>query len=402
MQDNQSRLNYLYHRWLAKTASEAERQEFLQVLESTRPESGLTPLMKEAWDTIQEEEALFSLQQKNDLATLILSNASGTGKPAAPVVQMKPRRRSWLGYAAACVLLLGAGGAIYYSLVRQPEPSITGLAENGNVPKIIPGGERAVLTLADGSQIVLDSAGNGLLAQQGNVQVLKMANGQITYDLKGAAQSEMMNTMRTPRGGQYQLTLPDGSRVWLNAASSISFPAAFAGKQRKVSITGEAYFEVAKNAAQPFLVDIAGQSTVEVLGTSFNINAYRDDENIRSTLVTGGIRVSDNSATQKTVVLKPGQACFDGKVETTDIARDIAWKNGIFDFSGKSFQSVMKEIERWYDLQVQYKGAIPTFKFSGQMDRGVQLEDLMKFLQQYGLRIQLEGRKLIIADQQNG
>ncbi|MGN6416786.1 MAG: FecR family protein [Pseudobacter sp.] len=358
--------------------------------------------MKEAWDTIQEEEELFSLQQKNDLASLILSNAARAGETAVPVIQMKPRRRSWLGYAAAVVLLLGACAAIYFSVVRQPDHSATDLAENGNPLKIIPGGERAVLTLADGSQIVLDSAGNGLLAQQGNVQVIKMANGQIAYDPRGAAQSEMMNTMRTPRGGQYQLTLPDGSRVWLNAASSISFPASFDGKQRKVSITGEAYFEVAGNPAQPFLVDIAGQSTVEVLGTSFNINAYRDDESIRSTLVTGGIRVSDNGATQAAIVLKPGQVWFNGKVETTDIARDIAWKNGIFDFSGKSFQSVMKEIERWYDLQVQYKGAIPTFKFSGQMDRGVQLEDLMKFLQQYGLRIQLEGRKLIIAGQQNG
>lgn len=397
MQDNQSRLTYLYGQWLSKTASEAERQEFLLLLETTGPENGLPPLMKEAWDTIREEEGLFSLRQKNDLATLILKNTAMAAGPEHPVVQIQAPRRSWLRYAAAVVLLLGATATVYFSLFREADPPAP--AENGNLSKVLPGGDRAVLTLADGSEIVLDSAGNGLLAQQGNVEVIKLANGQISYALKGAAQAGMMNTMRTPRGGQYQLNLPDGSRVWLNAASSISFPASFAGRQRKVAVTGEAYFEVVKDAAQPFLVDVDGQSTIEVLGTSFNINAYRDDEGIKSTLVTGSIKVSGMDTKQHAAVLKPGQAWFNGKVETTDIARDIAWKNGIFDFGGKSFQSVMKEIERWYDLQVQYKGAVPDFKFSGQMDRGVQLGDLIRFLQQYGLRIQLEGRKLIIAEQ---
>ena len=397
MQDKESRLNYLYERWLTKTASGAERQEFWLLLETIGMESGLAPLMKDAWNAMQEEDDLFSLQQKNDLATRILKNTA-TAELSQPVIQMQAPRRSWLRYAAA-VLLLGATVAVYLTVFRQSGQRSGGLAQNEKLSKIHPGGERAVLILADGSEIVLDSAGNGLLAQQGNVEVIKLANGQIAYDLKGAAQAEMMNTMRTPRGGQYQLTLPDGSRVWLNAASSISFPASFVGKQRRVKVTGEAYFEVAKNQAQPFLVDVDGQSTIEVLGTSFNINAYRDDEGIRSTLVTGSIKVSGNGAKQDAAVLKPGQAWSDGKVGATDIARDIAWKNGIFDFSGKSFQSVMKEIERWYDLQVQYKGTIPSFKFSGQMDRGVQLEDLVRFLQQYGLRIQLEGRKLMIAEQ---
>ncbi len=267
--------------------------------------------------------------------------------------------------------------------------------ENQPSPKILPGGDRAILTLADGSQIVLDSAVNGMLAEQGNAQVVKLSSGQIAYNLQGNAHSEMLNTMSTPKGGQYQLTLPDGSRVWLNAASSITFPAAFVGKQRKVKITGEAYLEVTKNKDKPFMVDIDGQASVEVLGTSFNVNAYRDDESIKSTLVTGSIKVSTGN---NYAVLKPGQAFMNGQVTSTDIARDIAWKNGIFDFTGKSFQSVMKEFERWYDIQVQYKGAIPAFKLKGEMDRGVQLENLMQFLQQYGLDIQLEGRNLIIAE----
>ena len=392
----QERLIYLYDRWLTKTASESERQEFLALLKDLDPENGLAPLMKEAWQQTKEEEGLFSEEQKTRMANTIIAGAS-TPVETAPVRRMQGFPRKWFRYAAALVLLLGIGFVYYLSFDKQPTNGSPTLS--GNHPRAIqPGGDRAILTLADGTEIILDSANNGTLAEQGNARVVKLANGQIAYDLEGKSQTEMLNTMRTPKGGMYQLTLPDGSRVWLNAASSITFPAAFVGKERKVTITGEAYFEVAKDKSKPFLVDIDGESLVEVLGTSFNINAYRDDESIKSTLVSGSIKVSSGNRKSDPAILKPGQTFMDGKIESIDVARVLAWKNGIFDFTGESFQSVMKDIERWYDIQVQYKGAIPDFRLKGEMDRGVQLEDLMVFLQQYGLQIQLEGRKLIIAE----
>lgn len=396
----QQRLIYLYERWLTKTASKSERQEFIALLGTLDPENELAPLMKEAWLKIKEEEGLFSDEQKINLANAVLAKAAIQPETVTPVRRMQSFPNKWFRYAAAVVLLLGIAFVYYLAVDKQPTTDPQTLSDT-KPSNILPGGDRAILTLADGTEIVLDSASNGTLAEQGNARVVKLANGQIAYDQQGKSQTEMLNTMRTPKGGLYQLTLPDGSRVWLNAASSITFPAAFIGKERKVKITGEAYFEVARDQSKPFLVDIDGASLVEVLGTSFNINAYRDDNNIRSTLISGSIKVSSENRKSETAILKPGQTFMEGKIASLDIARVLAWKNGILDFTGRSFQSIMKDVERWYDIEVQYSGAIPDFKLKGEMDRGVQLDDLMKFLQQYGLQTRLENRKLIIAEKNN-
>ncbi|QEC42303.1 FecR family protein [Pseudobacter ginsenosidimutans] len=394
----QERLIYLYERWLAKTASEPERQEFMALLENAGPENGLAPLMKDAWQKAKEEEGLFTDEQKINLANTVIAKAAKPAESGTPVRRMQSFPRKWLRYAAAVALLLGVAFVYYLAVDKQPATDPRNLSDNNPNNNIQPGGDRAVLTLADGTEIVLDSASNGTLAKQGNARVVKLANGQIAYDLAGKSQTEMLNTMRTPKGGLYQLTLPDGSRVWLNAASSITFPVAFIGKERKVKITGEAYFEVARNQSKPFLVDIDGESLVEVLGTSFNINAYRDDVGIRSTLISGSIKVSSENKKMDPAILRPGQTFMDGKIASLDIAHVLAWKNGILDFTGRSLQSIMKDIERWYDIDVEYKGAIPDLKLKGEMDRGVRLDDLIRILEQYGLQTQLEGRKLIIAE----
>lgn len=394
MNNSESRLNYLYQQWLAKTATEAERQEFLLLLNSTNLENELAPFMKEAWSKTSEEEGLFTTEQKNKLANIIIDAAPAEDQPAPVIHRVHFLRRSWFRYAAAIVVL--AVAAITFLLTKKTTHKTDIVVSN--VPAIQPAKERAILTLADGSQIVLDSASNGTLAQQGNARVVKLANGQIAYNLQGAAEAELMNTMRIPRGGQYQLTLPDGSRVWLNAESSITFPAAFTSNARKVKITGEAYFEVVKDAAKPFKVE-ADDQTIEVLGTSFNVNSYRDEDGVKSSLITGSIKLSSKATD---AILKPGQAFVDGKIVPTDIAQDIAWKNGAFDFNGKTIQSVLKEIQRWYDLDIQYKGAKPVFRLKGGMERGLQLDAVLNILKMHGLDIQLEGRKLIITEKENG
>jgi ferric-dicitrate binding protein FerR (iron transport regulator) len=279
-------------------------------------------------------------------------------------------------------------------------------------PDILPGSNKALLTLSDGTTITLDSAASGAIAQQGSSSIIKTPAGEIVYNAKGLPGGEvMMNTMSTPRGGQYRLTLPDGTTVWLNAASSITFPAAFTGNDRKVKVTGEVYMEVVKNDKMPFRVDVDGRTAVEVLGTSFNINSYTDEGAIVTTLIEGKVRVLPGniavsaSAERQSATLRPGQQAFQPNNTTTvnisnnaNMEQVLAWKNGIFSFTGKSFPSAMKDIERWYDIQVSYEGAIPTIKLKGEMDRGVQLTDLIRFLQGFGLQVALKGRTLVVGE----
>jgi len=272
-----------------------------------------------------------------------------------------------------------------------------------------------LLTLSDGTAITLDSAANGTIAQQGRSSIVKTAGGEIVYDASGVPGGEvMMNTMSTPRGGQYRLTLPDGTAVWLNAASSITYPVAFTGNDRKIKVTGEVYLEVVKNAKMPFMVDVDGRTTIEVLGTSFNVNSYVDEGVITTTLVEGKVMVLPGNKTVVAasaqrqdggVTLKPGQQAFQPNNTFTirmsssaNVEQVLAWKNGIFNFTGKSFPSVMQEIERWYDIQVRYEGAIPTREIKGEMDRGVQLTDLIRFLQGFGLQVALKGRILTVRE----
>lgn len=317
-----------------------------------------------------------------------------------PVHYMHFLRRWW--WAAAILLLFGTGAYLYTSTVFT-KPLV---ATKNEIPAkdILPGSERAILTLADGSKIALDNAANGAIAYQGNVDVVKMANGEIRYNSKGITKGEaMINAMSTPRGGQYKLVLPDGSKVWLNAASSIIYPAAFVDNNRKVKVTGEVYMEVVQNKTKPFIVDIDGKSSVQVLGTSFNINSYADDDNIKTTLVEGSVKVNDQ------VMLKPGQqAVIKSNVQAPDkkqiiqvqpanINQVLAWKNGRFDFDGAKLPIVMKQLQRWYDIDVIYEGKIPDFEFNGGMRRGVKLSTIMGFLSDNGVKARLENKTLIIG-----
>lgn len=321
------------------------------------------------------------------------------GKKPAKIVPIKNNRRWW--YAAAAVLLLG-GFLTYRFAFKQPDkaPIVKTTPEKNDVA---PGGNKATLTLADGSTIILDNAANGNLAEQGNSKIVKLNNGQLAYNALNEKPTEIVyNTISTPRGGQYQLTLADGSKVWLNAASSIRFPASFTGNERKVELTGEGYFEVAKNAAMPFKVDVSGKGEVEVLGTHFNINSYSNEPAINTTLIEGSIKVAGLTS-GNTVLLIPGQ---QAKLSTTgelsinrnpDIESVLAWKNEKFVFQNADLKSIMRQLERWYDISVSYEGNGYTDEYVGIISRNVNISQILKMLEKTSeARFQINGKNIIV------
>ena len=308
-----------------------------------------------------------------------------------------------MAVAASVVLVLGAGGFWWVNNNNQ-EKSLSALkAEKLSSSKdFAPGGDKAILTLADGSTIILDSAKNGALTQQGNTNVLKLENGQLAYTASVIKAREMLyNTITTPRGGQYQVKLTDGTKVWLNAASSLKFPAAFTGHERRVEITGEAYFEVAHHAAMPFFVR-KGEAEVKVLGTHFNVNAYDDETDITITLLEGRVNVSQLSH-RHSQFLSPGQQAsmkMDGLINVADdidTEMVMAWKNGLFDFTSADIKTIMRQISRWYDIEVSYEGQLPEREFSGKISRNANASTVLKILEQSDIHFRMEDKKIVVT-----
>ncbi|HRN54916.1 MAG TPA: FecR domain-containing protein, partial [Agriterribacter sp.] len=245
------------------------------------------------------------------------------------------------------------------------------------------------------------------LATQGNAQVIKLANGSIAYHAEGAGQVEaVINTMSTPRGGKYHLVLPDGTGVWLNAASSITYPSVFTGKERAVSIKGEVYFEVVKNAQAPFIVALDNSTKIEVTGTSFNINAYADEPQCKTTLLEGIVKVYTGTNSKQ---LKPGQQARVMVSETqhevtvadnVNIEQVMAWKNGAFSFHNAGIHEVMRQVSRWYDLDIEYRGITPKVaerqRFSGDIGMDLNLSAMLRVLEKSQVHFKLEEKKLIV------
>lgn len=309
--------------------------------------------------------------------------------------------RKWM--AAAAVFLFLMGGAAYFILQDRNTENTAINPTKITTNDIAPGGNVATLTLADGSTISLDSANTGSLAQQGQSTIIKLDDGQLAYEQDARNSTSIAiqyNTVSTPRGGQYQLVLADGSKVWLNAESSIRFPASFAGKERNVEITGEAYFEVAHNASKPFIVQ-ANSVDIKVLGTSFNVNAYEDESSMKTTLLEGSVEVSMGRASS---ILKPGeQAHVSSKsdniqvVKNVNIEEIVAWKNGFFYFNEDNIEAVMKKIARWYDVDVEIRGLMLDRKFNGKLYRDVNISQIIKILEEGGIKINIIGKKIIVT-----
>jgi transmembrane sensor len=328
------------------------------------------------------------------------------------VIFHSKQKRRWIFPAVAAALIFAIGLFIFFPSKKTVTPKIiskNNTTKPSNINDIKPGGNKAMLTLADGSTIVLDSASNGTLGQQGNIKIIKLDNGLLAYTVNGKQLTEndeaFFNTISTPRGGQYQVTLADGTMVWLNAASSIRFPAVFTGTQRKVEITGEVYFEVAKNKEMPFKVK-ATSSEIEVLGTHFNVNAYSDEANIKTTLLEGSVKISATSFvsnTQTTKTLLPGQQASnnnDGKIKiinNADLEETMAWKNGRFQFKSTDLKSILRQIARWYDVDVEYKGNVD-LHFTGQLTRN---ENVSKVFEKLALtnevHFKIEGKRIIVS-----
>ena len=307
--------------------------------------------------------------------------------------------------AASIILLLSLGAYFLYPTnSSKKEIAKTDTAKPAPMQDIAPGGNRAILTLADGSTIILDSASNGILSNQGNIKVEKLANGLLAYTINGKQITEndeaFYNTISTPRGGQYHVTLSDGTKVWLNAASSIRFPVAFKGTERRVEVTGETYFEVAKNAGLPFKVK-AALSEIEVLGTHFNVNAYDDETAIKTTLLEGKVKVS--VANQESRFLQPGQQSRiskEGKIgvqDNADIEEAMAWKNGRFQFVSTDLKSILRQISRWYDVDIEYKGNV-NLHFTGQLTRNENVSKVFEKLELTGeVNFKIDNNKIIVS-----
>jgi transmembrane sensor len=299
--------------------------------------------------------------------------------------------------AAAAVLLALGSGILFNSKSRITTQKV--VKNNKAEIIILPGSNKAVLTLSDGSHIDLDDSKKGLLCKQGNVKVGKLGNGKLVYQPLGSTDKVVIyNTITTPRGGQYQVVLSDGTKVWLNAASALKFPATFTGKARRVELNGEAYFEVAKNKNMPFKV-ILNKMAIEVLGTHFNVNAYADENEVKTTLLEGAVKLSSGNAVS---LLKPGQqAVFGNKnlfnIGEVDVQEAIAWKNGYFIFDNDNIEGIMRKVSRWYDVEVDYTGKIDEGAYGGTISRFKSVSGVLKSLELTGtVHFKMQGRRITV------
>ncbi len=379
----QQELLQLIDKYLNGQASAEEERLLLDLFESFQP------------DQNQWNESMLGV--KDQLENKMLNRLQQTlqEQQAAKVQQLFTFRKI---AAVAIVLIFIGAGAYYYSHKQALKAKHPQLAKQDAEP----GNNKAILTLENGTKLELDSARIGTLAKKGHISIQKTKEGQLLYTVnKGKGQTEnehiSWNTISTPRGGQYQVILPDGTKVWLNAASALKFPTAFAGNTRNVELMGEAYFEVAKNAARPFTVKV-DHMQVKVLGTHFNIMAYQDESAIKTTLLEGAVRLNDGSATS---LLRPGQqGIIKGnniQVTEVDVAQTIAWKNGFFEFNRASIYDIMKQVSRWYDVEIVYEGKIPNDEFVGKIERNVKLSQVLHILELNHVHFKIEDKKIKVT-----
>ena len=316
-----------------------------------------------------------------------------------PVEEKSPRSwwvRRWIPYAAAAVLLFFLGSLIINSRTSLVET--TTVAADEDVP---PGGNFATITLGSGEVITLDQLAEGEILQQDGSKIRKLTNGQVVYEVDNtlAAGSPISyNTITTPNGGQYQIVLPDGSKVWLNAASSLKYPVRFSGNERQVELTGEAYFEISADESSPFLVASPTQS-VRVTGTHFNINAYPEEQTVQTTLLEGKVTVATGDG-KKSVSLKPGQqstlAAGAFNVKAVDVEQVTDWKNGDFIFENENIHSIMARVARWYNVEVVYENE-PNTGFFGQVSRSKNLSEVLQVLELTGaVNFKVEDRTITV------
>ena len=389
MEQPNERYLALARKWLNGTITEEEKKEMAEWLnQDPAGPVEVPPSFAQSEEELRQRMFASILQRRQHPAKVV------------------PLYRNRFLHIAAAVLALVIGSFLFYRLLSAHN-AVSNTAKQETIFRkedstakkaITPGGNRAVLLLADGSEIVLDAAANGTIANEGATKVIKLTDGQLRLSSDGKAAATGYHTLATPRGGQYAITLADGTNVWLNAASSLRFPNAFTGPERTVELTGEAYFEVAKNTRQPFQVKVNGVE-VNVLGTHFNIMAYSDEETIQTTLLEGAVRVQNGNSTS---LLKPGQQAAvqqNGRIrvrDNADLEQIMAWKNGLFHFEGTRIETIMRQLARWYAIEVVYAGSVSDH-FTGTISKQVGIEKVFQMLELTGaVHFTIDGDRVLV------
>ena len=394
----------LINRYLHDSLSEKDLKKLFNNLTHNKNKEEVHQIIEQAL-TNNEFSGLADKGRIEIVFQQLMKNVENTKnvKLEADEFEIFPQRRylTWTRFAvAASILILISVGSYYWiSDFSKKEIIKKEIASKYIKNDIAPGTNKAILTLGDGSSLILDDAHKGIIAQQANTKIVKLGNGRLAYDVVRVNPDKILyNTISTPRGGKYQLVLPDGSNVILNAASSIRFPVAFTGNERKVEVMGEAYFEVTKDKNRPFKVAVKDMN-IEVLGTHFNIKAYDNEKLIKTTLLEGAVKVSKGEIV---ATLSPGEQAqlnSQGKIKidkNVNINEEVAWIKGWFVFNATDIEEIMRQISRWYDVDIVYEGRISKETFSGMVNRNSNVSQVLKIMEQAGVKFKIEGREIIV------
>lgn len=390
-----NRLRSLLESYLNGNCTEDEEMELMAMIRKGSHDEYIRNYIA-SWvefNSESQEEILDSARSEEIFSRVLRSGEQAVVRPVF----------SWRRAAATVAVALGLSVGIYLLVPRNAATTTaTIVATAPEKNDVSPGKTGAILTLADGRQLVLDSTEDGTIAMQGSTAI-DIRNGVVSYEAGGEDDAVVYNTMTTPRGRKYRLLLADGTVIWLNSESSVTFPTSFPGNERLVMIKGEAYFEVARDVNKPFIVQIGDRQKISVLGTEFNINAYENEEIIRTTLITGSIQVEAGSS--GAVVIKPGQQTVltgQGAISTRNNANleaVVAWKNGFFHFQNADIKDVMRQLSRWYDVEVDYPESLPDWSFTGEIGETLTLKEVLDGLAFTNIKFKIDGKKLTLLPQ---
>lgn len=406
--NNNIYLDNLLQKYIDGSISEAEKLQLIDIIDTAEGMEKFTMLIENLYAQAEEGNINYKKERADKMVRFILkdfpaasvSSRNGESAEDAPTIYSTPSQAEetdqvsridssrnifqfkWLRYTAAAIFAGVLGLAALKYIKPSPEQHKEVAVQKVIAPDdAMPGSNKAVLTLSNGKKVVLDEKGQQTITDEG--VNINNNSGTVTY---GKSTIVAFNTMTTPRGGQYKLTLPDGTKVWLNAASSITYPTAFLGDSREISITGEVYFEVSKNPLQPFIVNTY-KDKITVKGTSFNVNSYTDEPYIKTSLLEGLVDINN-------ALLQPGQSYIEGKIATANLEKDFAWKNGVFNFHHVKLKEAMRQIARWYDIDVSYKSNDVDVELGGEIGRNLSLKQVLNGLQDKEVRFKLEGKTL--------